>query len=225
MVDDGLPALSMDLRQGKAEARYAGGSGTRIISMVYAVAPADETSAFEFSGTDALKGLIYRPGRAWTSIVKDEDDASQFIKADLTVPRRGGPGAIGGDELQPPMVIYTAPAPSYFATCSNAGAYGLGLGQVLDIRLIFTARVWAGSDYYEAMDNGDANDWGRPQLEIWETRRLEDERRRLQDVGTCNTMARRTSTPNPSIGSYPPIGPQRLDRSRRTTARTTPGRH
>ena len=186
MVDDGLPALRMDLRQGKAEARYAGGSGTRIISMVYAVAPADETSAFEFSGTDALKGLIYRPGRAWTSIVKDEDDASQFIKADLTVPRRGGPGAIGGDELQPPMVIYTAPAPSYFATCSNAGAYGLGLGQVLDIRLIFTARVWAGSDYYEAMDNGDANDWGRPQLEIWETRRLEDERRRLQDVGTCN---------------------------------------
>ena len=144
------------------------------------------TSAFEFSGTDALKGYIYRPGRAWTSIVKDEDDASQFIKADLTVPRRGGPGAIGGDELQPPMVIYTAPAPSYFATCSNAGAYGLGLGQVLDIRLIFTARVWAGSDYYEAMDNGDANDWGRPQLEIWETRRLEDERRRLQDVGTCN---------------------------------------
>ena len=71
MADDGLPALRMDLRQGKAEARYAGGSGTKIISMVYAVAPADETSAFEFSGPDALKGLIYRPGRAWTSIVKD----------------------------------------------------------------------------------------------------------------------------------------------------------
>ena len=49
----------------------------------------------------------------------------------------------------------------------------MGLGQVLDIRL-FTARVWAGSDY--------ARPWitatrmmGPAQLEIWETRRLEDE--------------------------------------------------
>ena len=42
-VEDGLPSLNMDLRQGKAEARYAAALG-HVISMVYAVAPADETS-------------------------------------------------------------------------------------------------------------------------------------------------------------------------------------
>ena len=55
----------MDLRGGEATARYAGGSGTRVLSFAYAVSPGDTTSAFEYAGSDALRGQLYKTPRAW----------------------------------------------------------------------------------------------------------------------------------------------------------------
>ena len=83
------------------------------------------------------------------------------MPADLELPRRGSAGAVGGSELSPPIIVYTAPAPAYLVSCENAGQAVIGVGQVLDIRLVFSGRVHAGPTYAAALEAGTLANWGR----------------------------------------------------------------
>ena len=101
-----------------------------------------------------------------------QDDVQHLRQADLALPRRGSLRALGGGGVVTPVIVFTAPTPSYIATCFNAGAVASG-GQVLDVRIVFTQRVVAGTSYADAQANGKAADWGRAVVEPTEVSEIE----------------------------------------------------